>query len=130
MSVYICDNCDVIENTALGLYHFKDHESVLEEYRGKALCSQCAPNQIFVDGSTYHKYGKWHGRFERKIVTEQYIRENAKDFIYLGRFEYLRKSCSKCYLKYVIKGELQPCAFLYKYTQETCPLYKHEKVIK
>jgi hypothetical protein len=41
---------------------------------GKALCSECAPTH-FKSGYpvTYSAYGKWHGKFEKRIPTKEEI---------------------------------------------------------
>ena len=43
MSLFVCEKCECIENTALGHYWGQD----------KKLCSECGR-------------GKWHGRFEKR----------------------------------------------------------------
>ena len=45
MSLFVCENCQTIENTALSSYWFKE----------KKLCSGCDP-----------EFGKWHDRFPRE----------------------------------------------------------------
>ncbi|KYG89030.1 hypothetical protein A0U40_13465 [[Bacillus] sp. KCTC 13219] len=65
MGVFVCDECNCIENTALGHYwarnvtQFKDSQK-----NGKALCSECTPRE-YSDGSKTNK-GTWHGRFSKK----------------------------------------------------------------
>lgn len=67
MSLYQCEKCGCIENTALGWYHCRhtDWCKVSAEDKGKALCSECGPKE-HSDG-TPTEYGKWHGRFEKKV---------------------------------------------------------------
>lgn len=67
MPIFVCDECNTMENTALGHYwarsiiDFKD-----ESKNGKALCSACVPSE-YSDGSISSKNtGEWHDRFERK----------------------------------------------------------------
>lgn len=50
MSLYVCEECRTIENTALGLFWTRNVEG-----DGRALCSACAP-----------EIGEWHGRFDRR----------------------------------------------------------------
>lgn len=45
MSLFVCSECKIIENTALCGYWWEDNK----------LCSQCDP-----------KIGKWHKRFPRE----------------------------------------------------------------
>lgn len=99
MGRFICDECDVLENTARG--HFWESRGESGNYdwfsdtskNSKALCSQCMPS-LYKDGK-YTGRGKWHGHFKRTIMTEKYLLEHHahndyQDFNYLGRFEYLR----------------------------------------
>lgn len=71
MPIFKCAKCGCAENTALGFYWAVqsladdvDWSSVGEEYKGKPLCSECAPAQ-YKDG-TLTGFGKWHGRFPKK----------------------------------------------------------------
>lgn len=70
MSIYKCAKCGCAENTALGLYWTRNYpesynwSEVGEQYRGKPLCSECAPSR-FVSGSPTG-WGKWHGKFPKK----------------------------------------------------------------
>lgn len=61
MSLYQCQKCGAVENTALGHYHSRGTSWLPEK---RALCSECGPTE-FSDG-TPTEYGKWHGRFEKK----------------------------------------------------------------
>lgn len=63
MSLFLCDKCGVIENTALSPYWIKDHLD------NQALCSECAPEEF--DG--IEKYGQWHGKFPREFMTDEQI---------------------------------------------------------
>ena len=51
MSLFQCEKCGCLENTALCGYWFR---------KGKALCSKCDPN-----------IGKWHGAFKRRKPTKK-----------------------------------------------------------
>jgi hypothetical protein len=53
MSLFVCEECRVIENTATSRFWFRGD--------GKALCSQCDPET-----------GKWHGMFPRKQYDPEY----------------------------------------------------------
>ena len=64
MSLFICENCGCIENTALGFYWGREFVKFMDEkMNGKALCSECIPS-YFIDGTRAGK-GVWHGRFPR-----------------------------------------------------------------
>lgn len=66
MSLYQCEKCGCIENTAVGWYHCRNMKNmVLPEFEGKALCSACGP-AWFLDGSPTG-LGKWHNRFKQEF---------------------------------------------------------------
>ena len=66
MGLFVCDNCDCIENTALGLYWSRNSESLWPpEIRGKALCSECAPTHFKCGQPTNKFNGQWHGKFPK-----------------------------------------------------------------
>lgn len=48
MSLFVCDGCGCVENTALGKYWTRKIDG-----DGRALCSEC-------------DQGQWHGRFTKK----------------------------------------------------------------
>lgn len=50
MGLFVCDECSVVENTALSRYAFRYMEG-----HGKALCSLCDP-----------EIARWHGVFPRR----------------------------------------------------------------
>lgn len=95
MGLFICDECDVLENMARGHFLGREFSDWFEDVskNGKALCSQCTPTN-YSDG-TPTNLGVWHGHFERMIMTSEYLLEHHshndyRDFNYLGKFEYLR----------------------------------------
>lgn len=61
MSLYQCDKCGCIENTALGWYWLTKHDD--PRFDNRNLCSACAPPPDESVGR--HHGGKWHGLFER-----------------------------------------------------------------
>ena len=70
MPIFNCAKCGVIENTATGFYwnrhHVEDYDwTGMEEFKGKPLCSECAPTH-YADGNRT-RYGKWHGKFEKEF---------------------------------------------------------------
>lgn len=81
MSLYVCDNCDCIENTALGAYWSRNAPDVYpKEYQGKALCSECGP-PFYINGTPTH-FGVWHGKFEKESLSQ--YREKYPDSEVLG----------------------------------------------
>ena len=78
MGIFKCAKCGCAENTALGFYWMRDDERMIndldwsevgEEYKGKALCSECAPKKWISGKET--GWGKWHGKFEKKLFEEE-----------------------------------------------------------
>lgn len=72
MGLFKCAKCGCVENTALGFYWLRndskmieslDWSNVGEEYKGKPLCSECAPEK-YLDGKDTG-WGKWHEKFEK-----------------------------------------------------------------
>jgi len=92
MSLFQCENCGVVENTACALQGIKPLDdgdfdfTGMEDRKGKLLCSECAPRK-FMDGSST-QLGEWHGRFD-------------KTFLPMGKF----KTNSVGNLKHVETGE-------------------------
>ena len=73
MSLFVCSKCHCIENTALCSYHSRKRVELfnwigLEEYKGKALCSECGP-LLYRDG-TPTRLGKWHGKFPKQHIDD------------------------------------------------------------
>ena len=54
MSLFICEKCKCIENTALCGYWYKGNKP--------ALCSECDP-----------EFGKWHNCFPKRKATKKDI---------------------------------------------------------
>jgi len=55
MSLFKCEGCGCVENTATSGYHLRR-----EKTDGRALCSECDPN-----------IGKWHGIFPKKDADQE-----------------------------------------------------------
>jgi len=54
MSLFVCENCRAVENTALGHFWARQARAEVGDGDGRALCSECA--------------GKgWHGRFPKRV---------------------------------------------------------------
>lgn len=58
MSLYQCEECGALENTALGWFWCRNLESAKPQFKGRALCSECGPDQ------------KWHGRFDKLLLPK------------------------------------------------------------
>ncbi len=72
MPLFVCENCNCVENTALGFYWGRDDKDLTfganHPLNGKALCSECVPLK-FSDGSAAGR-GKWHGKFSKETLEE------------------------------------------------------------
>jgi hypothetical protein len=88
MGLYVCLKCNCVENTALGLYWSRQRPDIFiwdesnEKYKGKPLCSECAP-KLYSDWNMNNKqtgYGAWHGKFLKKNYNE--LSEEEKQGIY------------------------------------------------
>ena len=53
MSLFVCEECEHVENTALGQFWMRSRQA-----DPRALCSLCAT-------------GTWHGRFPRRVYDPQ-----------------------------------------------------------
>lgn len=78
MPIFKCEKCGCAENTALGWYWSRelladeaDWSDVGEQYRGKALCSECAPTH-YKDGTPTGFTHEWHGEFPKAPYDEKY----------------------------------------------------------
>lgn len=60
MSLFVCEDCGCIENTALSNFWRRG--------KGKALCSECDP-----------EIGKWHGRFGKRTYDPENDRVQFAD---------------------------------------------------
>lgn len=90
MPVFICEKCGVIENTACCDYwsltssrisDFLWHKDLIN-YKGKALCSECAKIGVFnaPDGNTKLCVvpGKWHNEFSKEYPSKEKIYQMRK----------------------------------------------------
>lgn len=71
MSLFQCENCGCVENTALCFQGCKRNPDSfdwtgIEDRKGKMLCSACAPEN-FSDGSPTW-LGNWHYKFKRTFL--------------------------------------------------------------
>lgn len=70
LSTYVCDECGVLENTALGNWHVRDRNMrFFGIENGKALCSQCTP-ATYLSGGDVSNGGQWHNRFPRRMYKD------------------------------------------------------------
>lgn len=69
MSLFKCDQCGCVENTASSRFWFRNFPN--SGLNGRALCSECDP-----------EIGKWHGRFPRQNADEAgYVPQEGTPYI-------------------------------------------------
>lgn len=74
MSLFQCENCGCVENTALasqgfnGFFEKLYDWSYAPERKGMRLCSACGPVK-YSDGAET-RYGKWHKVFPRQYLPK------------------------------------------------------------
>jgi hypothetical protein len=66
MSLFRCEKCGAVENTALCLFWMRGD--------GPALCSECDP-----------ELGQWHGIFPKEDANEAGYVERQNDFPFIER---------------------------------------------
>lgn len=82
MSLFQCDICGCVENTALAGQGIPEavHDCFdwtgIEDRMGKQLCSEHAPSK-YSDGSP-SKYGKWHGIFKQTFLPIGMFKTNRE----------------------------------------------------
>ena len=82
MSLFQCENCGCVENTALscqGIGKFAAkwfNWNGIEDRKGKKLCSECAPPK-HNDG-TDSGLGKWHGEFPQIFLPMGMFKTNKE----------------------------------------------------
>lgn len=88
MGLYVCENCGVIENTALG-HHWSRKYLEFEDSskNGMSLCSECIPLK-YNDGSKAGT-GEWHGKFPKEEFNPS-IHE-SEDYLNIGSDNKIRK---------------------------------------
>lgn len=102
MSLFQCDNCGCVENTALTSVCTKWRPRIfdwagIEHLKCKELCCACAPRK-YSDG-TPTQFGVWHDRFERIYLPKGEWITNAQ-----GNLEH-KKTGDLDFKKYKIEGQ-------------------------
>lgn len=76
VSLFQCEHCGCVENTALSLQGFKWVEwfdwTGIEDRRGMKLCSACGPPKTLIGNDSGG--GTWHGEFERIFLPMKMFR--------------------------------------------------------
>nr|DAV78060.1 MAG TPA: nucleic-acid-binding protein [Caudoviricetes sp.] len=82
MSLFQCEHCGCVENTALssqgfnGFFERLYNWSYAPERKGKRLCSACGPVK-YRDGNPT-PYGKWHNVFARQYLPLGKFKTNSQ----------------------------------------------------
>ncbi len=77
MSLFQCENCGCVENTACCQYHAKDIEQLTpKQYLGKELCCVCGPTH-YPSGEPIEDMGEWHNRFKRVFLPKGEWKTNS-----------------------------------------------------
>lgn len=103
MSLFQCENCGCVENTALssqgfvGIFEKYYDWSYAPERKGMKLCSACGPEK-YSDGEDT-EYGKWH-----KVFTRQYLPLGMFETNEVGNLAH-KETKSDDYQPYIIKQE-------------------------
>jgi hypothetical protein len=82
MSLFQCENCGCLENTACAAQGFKPEVLArcfdwtdIEHLRGKLLCSVCGPTKY--RGGAPTEFGKWHNQFRRIMLPIGQFKTNS-----------------------------------------------------
>jgi len=70
MSIFACDECTVVENTACCNYHWRKIK------KQSLLCSLCDPDIL-----------KWHDKFERRLVADTDYEVVPSDGLFPGTLQ-------------------------------------------
>lgn len=85
MSIFQCEHCGCVENTAVSCQGFKNVNdwfdwTGIEDRKGKMLCSACGPeNHLDEDAAepaSPSGFGYWHGHFERIYLPKGQFKTN------------------------------------------------------
>ncbi|HEB4092817.1 TPA: hypothetical protein RZ058_003736 [Enterobacter cloacae] len=103
MSLFQCENCGCVENTALssqgfnGFFEKLYDWSYAPERKGMKLCSACGPVK-YSDGENT-EYGKWH-----KVFPRQYLPLGMFETNEVGNLAH-KETKSDDYEPYIIKQD-------------------------
>ena len=102
MSLFQCEVCGCVENTALSSQGIGSHKFFqdcydwegFEDRKGKKLCSACGPAK-YDDGKP-SDLGKWHNQFDRVFLPKGKFKTNR-----VGNLEHIETGDDN-YMKYII----------------------------
>jgi len=76
MSIFVCEECGCIENTALGHWWSRNDATWPDEKDRRGLCSEHGPKK-YSDGNPTG-FGKWHGRFPQEPAEKRHKVNNPE----------------------------------------------------
>lgn len=103
MSLFQCEHCGCVENTALACQGFKGFAEQwfdwtgIEDRKGKLLCSACGPTTD-SDGEPT-PFGTWHDKFKRTFLPKGMFKTNS-----VGNLEHIETG-EEDFRKYEITPE-------------------------
>ena len=102
MSLFQCENCGCIENTALSMQGFKHLTGAfswegIEKRKGLKLCSACGPSKH--KGGVESGFGKWHDFFNRVYLPKGEFKTNR-----FGNIEHIKTGDTDL-KKYILDSE-------------------------
>ncbi|WP_216362190.1 hypothetical protein [Vibrio parahaemolyticus] len=93
MSLFQCEECGCVENTACCSYHIKNFKPMTPpEYLGRELCCVCGPSH-YVSGEPIEGAGKWHNHFKRIFLPKGEWKTNRAgnlEHIVTGETDYMK----------------------------------------
>jgi len=102
MSLFQCEHCGCVENTALssqGFHGFFEEFfdwSYAPDRKGLKLCSACGPSN-YADGTPSEERGVWHNKFPRQFLPLGMFETNR-----VGNLAH-KETGSEDYRPYIIK---------------------------
>lgn len=103
MSLFQCEHCGCVENTALSCQGFQPEIFAdcfdwhgIEERRGMRLCSACGP--AFRSDGEHSGYAAWHGEFEQTYLEKGKWKTNRAgnlEHVDTGRTDFLKHAIEK-----------------------------------
>jgi len=99
MSLYICEKCGCIDNTACGGNYWAvlaKSNFFKDQYANEHfLCLECTPKE-FASGQIYTDAGKWHNRFPKRHWSEYGTQEELiakaikNELVYVNAVEFFQ----------------------------------------
>ncbi len=111
MSLFQCENCGCVENTACANQGFKSISRIYDwsyapQLKGKKICRACGPVNFLNDGKIkpdhWGEYGQWHNEFPRVFLPLGKFKTSRG-----GNIEHIETGSEK-YLEYALDRSENP----------------------